>query len=59
MFNPRPCNRCDEKFYPTGPHCRICDKCREESIKKRNFEIMLNYEEKIIERIKKNRLLKN
>lgn len=27
MRNPRPCNRCGEKFIPTGKFCKLCDKC--------------------------------
>lgn len=30
---PRPCIKCNEKFKPTGPVCKICDKC----IKKANL----------------------
>ena len=28
---PRPCNRCGERFQPTGIRSKICDKCYKKS----------------------------
>lgn len=28
------CNKCEKKFQPTGRSVKMCDKCRDESIRK-------------------------
>jgi len=53
MRLPRPCARCDERFFPSGRATRICDKCKEEATKKRIPTTGRKYLD-ILDKMKKN-----
>jgi len=49
MRNPRPCDRCGEKFTPTGKFCKLCDECRERASRKSMRNCKITWRKKINE----------
>ena len=45
MSFPRPCNQCGEKYKPTGPQSKLCNKCIKINFIKSNIQRYSRYKD--------------